>query len=142
MRKRWDEIKPVVKRVYDVIKADPNAKNLADAKQRAVSVTYRLENNFTPPQQAVLEPLRDEIISKASLTDDEQKQLIYWGVNVRKWLKVEWRYCADDTVNIPEAKATLENYISNAETNWKISFDSAIEIIEKSLRLIKEEHDG
>lgn len=142
IRKIWEDVKPIVQRILDAIKADPNVSNIIDVEQRLESITYRLENNFTPPQRAVLEPLRDELITNASLTADDQKQLIYWGVNTRNWIKSEWQCCVNNTVNIPEAKAMLEDYFDRVSADREISFQSAKEIITQSLQLIEEERNG
>jgi len=90
MRRSWSEMKPLLMTLINFIEADSTVTVLSHFKRSIQSVTYNM-NNFTAPQVAILEPIRDDIQSGCSFTDDDMKQFIAWGNLIRSKAKKQWK---------------------------------------------------
>jgi hypothetical protein len=131
-------MKPLVKTLIDYIKDDGSVTVLSELKRSVQSVTYTM-NNFTAPQVAILEPIRDAIQSGCSFTDDDMKQLIHWGTLIRGKVKQQWKTNQDTKADgyDEQVDAAIES-VKAALMNKEFSDTSALDKIIARATTMKE----
>ena len=138
---RYRELKPKPK-LIDLFKVVKDSSSITEAKRSIFSLTYNLERNFTPAEQAVLEPLRDALITELDLDDEEQKAFIYWGNLIRRQLKSRYKTYVDTEVILPDIKTALQAKLQQLKNNKDISFLSGITLVKRACDELEEVLNG